>query len=59
MTQKNRHDELEIFLDDLTSRAKKEVLNFLGYKTEKDGNLDVFPIATIPKPEPDEELKLQ
>jgi|YelNatPaOPRAMG01_1025707.scaffolds.fasta_scaffold42167_5 hypothetical protein len=51
MTQQNHHNELEIFLDDLTSKAQKEVLNFLGYKNEKDGNLDVFPIAIIPKPE--------
>jgi len=36
MTQQNHHNELEIFLDDLTSKAQKEVLNFLGYKNEKD-----------------------
>jgi hypothetical protein len=50
MTQMN-HDELEIFLDDLKPQAQKEVLEFLGFKNEKDGNLDVFPIARIPKPE--------
>jgi hypothetical protein len=51
MTQMNHHDELEIFLDDLKPQAQKEVLEFLGLKNEKDGNLDVFPIARIPKPE--------
>jgi len=49
MTRQN-HDELEIFLDDLTPKAKLQVLKFLKLKSPKEGNLDLFPIATIPKP---------
>jgi len=44
--------ELEIYLSDLTPEAQKRVLAFLGIKTAEEGNLDVYPIATIPKPTP-------
>jgi len=47
------HEEevLHLFLDDLTEEAQKEVLEFLKLKNSEEGNLDVTPIATIPKPE--------
>jgi len=43
-------DELEIFIDDLTEEAREEVLKFLGLKSPEEGNLDIFPVTTIPKP---------
>ena len=51
MAKKNRYDELEIYLDDLTPKAQKEVLEFLGLKSAEEGNLDVLPVAVIPKAE--------
>ena len=47
------HEEevLHLFLDDLTDKARKEVLDFLELKNPEEGNLDVVPIATISKPE--------
>jgi rubrerythrin len=57
MVQQNHHDELEIFLDDLTPEAQKTVLEFLKLKTAQDGNLDIFPIAIIPKPELEKSIK--
>ena len=44
-------DELEIFLSDLTPRAQKKVLAFLGIKAAEESNLDVFPLFVLPKPE--------
>jgi hypothetical protein len=43
-------DELEVFLSDLTPEAQRRVLRFLGFKTPEEGNLDVFPLFTLPKP---------
>jgi len=48
----NKHDELEIFFDDLTETARREVLEFLGIETPEEGNFDLIPLAVIPKPEP-------
>jgi len=44
-------DELEIYFDDLNEDAKRRVLKFLGVKKPEDLNLDVLPLATLPKPE--------
>jgi hypothetical protein len=43
--------EMELYLRDLKPEAQRRVLRFLGLKSPEDGNLDVFPIATIPKPD--------
>jgi len=43
--------ELEIYFDDLNEDAKKSVLKFLGAEKPEDLNLDVFPLAILPKPE--------
>ena len=40
----------EIYFDDLNDEAKKRLLEFLGLKSPREENLDVFPIAVIPKP---------
>jgi hypothetical protein len=43
--------EMELYLRDLKPEAQRRVLSFLGLKSPEEGNLDVFPIATIPKPD--------
>jgi hypothetical protein len=43
--------EMELYLRDLKPEAQRRVLRFLGLKSPEEGNLDVFPIATIPKPD--------
>ena len=53
MTEENKHNELQIFINDLTKTAQKEVLEFLGIKGVKEENLDVFPLTVIPKPQSD------
>jgi len=45
-------DEFELYLDDLKPAARKSLLKFLGLKSAEEGNLDVLPLAVIPKPEP-------
>jgi len=50
VTRKNR-DELEIFLNDLTDEAQREVLKFLALECAEEENLDVLLLTTIPKPE--------
>ena len=44
-------EELEIYFDDLTEETKKKVLKFLCLKSAEEGNLDILPLTTIPKPE--------
>jgi hypothetical protein len=46
------NEELEIYLSNLKPEVQERVLRFLGLKSAKDGNLDVFPLAVVPKPEP-------
>ena len=48
-------EEFEIYFEDLTEEAQKRFLVFMGFKDESDGNYDVFPIASIPKPEDDDD----
>ncbi len=40
-------ETLTIMFDDLTSEARKEVLQFYGYKTAAEGNLDVMPLFVL------------
>jgi hypothetical protein len=44
-------EEFEIYVRDLNKKAQRELLKFMGLRTAQEGNLDVFPIATVPKPE--------
>jgi hypothetical protein len=44
-------NEFEIYVEDLKPETQKTLLKFLGCRTGSDGNLDVFPVAVIPKPE--------
>ena len=43
-------EELDIYLSDLTEGAQKTVLDFLGLKSAKQGNLDILPLASVAKP---------
>jgi len=43
--------QLEIHLSDFKEREQNEILEFLGLKNAGEGNLDVFPLVYIPKPE--------
>lgn len=42
---------LTIMLEDLNSKAQKEVLEFYGYDSPKAGNLDVVPLFILEKEE--------
>jgi len=42
-------ETLTIMLDDLNSKAQKEVLEFYGYKSPEDGNLDIVPLFVLEK----------
>jgi len=44
-------ETLTIMLDDLNSEAQREVLEFYGYKTAAEGNLDVVPLFELEKGE--------
>lgn len=46
----------EIFLHDLAGNTQDELLGFLGLASAEDGNLDVQPIAIVPKGGPVEDL---
>jgi len=50
--------EMELYLSDLKPEAQRRVLKFLGLKSPEEGNLDVFPIAIIPKPEAEDNVEL-
>lgn len=39
----------EIYLEDLPEQVQKNFLDFMGLKDAKEGNFDVFPIASIAK----------
>jgi hypothetical protein len=39
----------EIYLTDLTEKAQKEFLEFMGLPSAEEGNYDVFPIAQVYK----------
>ena len=40
-------ETLTIMLDDLTHEAQKQVLEFYGYETAAEGNLDVVPLFVL------------
>ena len=42
---------LSIMLEDLNSKAQKEVLRFYSYKSPSEGNLDVVPLFVSEKEE--------
>ena len=42
---------LTVMLEDLNSDAQKEVLEFYGYATAAEGNLDVVPLFVLEKDE--------
>jgi len=42
---------LTVVFDDLNSKAQKEVLEFYGYDSPEDGNLDVVPLFILEKEE--------
>ena len=42
--------EFPIYLRDLNPEVQLELLEFLDLDSEKAGNLDVFPVASISKP---------
>ena len=44
-------ETLTIMFDDLKSEAQKEVLEFYGYETAAEGNLDVVPLFVLEKDE--------
>ena len=44
-------ETLTIMFDDLNSDAQKEVLEFYGYTTAAEGNLDVVPLFVLEKDE--------
>ncbi len=44
-------ETLEIMFDDLNAKARKEVLEFYGYDSAEDGNLDVVPLFILEKEE--------
>lgn len=46
---------LTIMLADLNDRAQKEVLEFYGYETAQEGNLDVVPLFVLEKEDPEQE----
>lgn len=45
----------EIYISDLTEDCKKRLLCFLKIKSPSELNLDVFPIAEVPKGDVSEE----
>ena len=47
-------ETLTIMLDNLNSEAQKEVLEFYGYATAAEGNLDVVPLFVLEKDNPKE-----
>jgi hypothetical protein len=51
MESEDTMDDYPIYYNDLNADAQKKVLEFLSIDTPEDGNLDVMPLAYIPKPE--------
>jgi hypothetical protein len=50
-------ETLEIMFDDLNAKAREEVLEFYGYDSAEDGNLDVVPLFILEKQEQDREVQ--
>ena len=48
-------EELTIMLADLNEQAQKEVLDFYGYRSAEEGNLDIAPLFVLEKDEPEQE----
>jgi len=46
-------ETLTIMFEDLSKEAQKEVLQFYGYQTAAEGNLDVAPLFVLEKEEQD------
>ena len=44
-------ETLTIMLADLSTEAQREVLDFYGYQTPEEGNLDVVPLFVLEKGE--------
>jgi len=42
---------LTVMLDDLNPESQKEVLEFYGYMSPEEGNLDVVPLFSLEKEE--------
>jgi hypothetical protein len=49
---------MRLYLHDLKPEAQRRVLRFLGLKSPEGGNLDVFPIASISKLEPEGNIEV-
>ena len=47
-------ENFEIYFNDLTEEAKESFLKFLGIDSPEEGNFDTFPIALVPKGDPNE-----
>ncbi len=45
----SEEDYAEVYINDLKPKKQKELLEFLELETAEDGNLDVVPIAIIPR----------
>ena len=46
-------ETLEIMFDDLDVKVQKKVLEFYGYDSPEEGNLDVVPLFILEKQEQD------
>lgn len=51
---KETKNDIEIHFGDLNEDAKKKFLEAMGIETSSKRNLDIIPIAVIPKPEMDD-----
>ena len=47
-------ETFEILITDLKPRVQEKLREFLGLEEGENGHYDVFPLASIPKPEPEE-----
>ena len=45
-------ETLTIMLADLNDETQREILNFYGYESAAEGNLDVVPLFVMEKEEP-------
>jgi len=52
-------ENFEIFVEDLKPETAQKLLDFLDIECPEEGNYDVVPIATIPKPEKEQEEPCQ
>ena len=48
-------ETLTIMFADLNERVQKEVLEFYGYESAEEGNLDIVPLFVLEKEEPEQE----